>query len=140
MRHTRPMAILLALTWLAPAAVHAGPAQDEVIKHYAELAKTADPAFSGFAAADGEAFFLATHSGGGPETPSCTTCHTKDPTQVGMTRAGKAIDPMAVSAAPQRFTDLAKVEKWAGRNCNSVLGRDCSAKEIGDVITWLNSK
>jgi len=44
---------------------------------------------------------------------------------------------MAVSANPQRFTDMEKVEKWFGRNCNSVLGRDCTPQEKGDVATWL---
>ena len=77
------------------------------------------------------------HSGGKPDTPSCTTCHTDSPLNTGKTRAGKAIEPMAVSANPQRFTDMEKVEKWFGRNCNSVLGRDCTPQEKGDVATWL---
>lgn len=125
---------------LAAAAVlqaHAGPAQDAVIAHYAEQAKAADPSFTGFDAAAGKAFFLASHTGGGAETPSCTSCHTDDIKASGKTRAGKAIDPMAVSVQPDRLTDLAKVQKWIGRNCNSVLGRDCTAREAGDVISWL---
>ena len=77
------------------------------------------------------------HSGGKPDTPACTTCHTDSPLNTGKTRAGKAIEPMAVSANPQRFTDMEKVEKWFGRNCNSVLGRDCTPQEKGDVATWL---
>ena len=44
---------------------------------------------------------------------------------------------MAVSANPARFTDPDKVEKWFRRNCNSVLGRECSAAEKADVIAWL---
>lgn len=87
----------------------------------------------------GRAMFMASHSGGKPDTPSCTTCHLSDPKAAGRTRVGKAIEPMAVSVVPTRFTDPAKVEKWFGRNCNSVLGRDCTAQEKLDILTWLNS-
>ena len=90
-------------------------------------------------AANGKALFLATHAGGKPDTPSCTTCHTANPDSMGQARTGKAIEPMAVSANPSRFTDSAKVEKWFGRNCNSVLGRDCSAQEKADIVAWLSS-
>ncbi len=136
------------LTFAAVAAIaaiglpqaHAGPAQDAVIADYAAQAKAADPAFAGFDAAAGKAFFFARHTGGGAETPSCRSCHTDNIKAPGQTRAGKAIDPMAVSVQPDRLTDLAKVQKWIGRNCNSVLGRDCTAKEAGDVISWLASQ
>ena len=57
-------------------------------------------------------------------------------TQMGQTRAGKEIDPMAISKTPDRFTDPDKVEKWFGRNCNSVLGRTCTPLEKGDVLTF----
>jgi len=90
-------------------------------------------------AAAGQAFFQGTHSGGKPDTPSCTTCHTSDPRAMGKTRAGKPIDPMAASANPNRFTDPAKVEKWFLRNCNSVLGRECTANEKADVLAYLKS-
>lgn len=94
---------------------------------------------SNFDAARGRQLFMATHTGGKPDTPSCTTCHGNDLRKGGQTRAGKPIEPMAVSANPERFTDIAKVEKWFRRNCNSVLGRECSAQEKGDLITWLSS-
>ncbi len=89
--------------------------------------------------ADGKALFMATHGGGKPDTPSCTTCHTANPTAGGEARTGKPIEPLAPGANPKRFTDTAFVEKWFGRNCNSVLGRDCSAKEKADIISWLMS-
>jgi mono/diheme cytochrome c family protein len=122
-------------------AIGPGPAmaspQDAVLDALKAQAVTADSGFSGFSAANGKALFLATHSGGKPDTPSCSTCHTKDPHAAGQTRAGKAIEPMAVSANGKRFTDMDKVEKWFRRNCNSVLGRDCTAQEKGDFATWL---
>ncbi len=101
------------------------------------IAQFAAEAGSQPSAARGEALFMGTHSGGKPETPSCTTCHTNNPRATGQTRAGKAIEPMALSVNPARFTDSAKVAKWFRRNCNSVLGRECSAGEKADVLAWL---
>ncbi|MEZ5923991.1 MAG: DUF1924 domain-containing protein [Hyphomicrobiaceae bacterium] len=139
----RTLAVVFSLglsTGILADAVAAGPGQDAVIADYAEKAKLADPAFTGFDAAAGKAFFFAKHVGGGADTPSCTSCHTEDITKPGQTRAGKTIDPMAVSVTVDRLTDLAKVEKWIRRNCNSVLGRDCTPKEAGDVLFWLASQ
>jgi isopentenyl phosphate kinase len=59
---------------------------------------------------------------------------------MGQTKAGKAIDPMAVSKTPTRFTEADKVAKWFLRNCNTVLGRECTPLEKGDVISYLSSK
>jgi len=87
----------------------------------------------------GAAFFAATHVGGKPDTPSCSTCHTADPRAEGRTRAGKVIEPMAVSRNPTRYTDLKFVEKWFGRNCDSVLGRACTAGEKADFIAYMSS-
>jgi hypothetical protein len=118
----------------------ADPARDTILAELAAAAKHADPAFAGFSAERGAQFWQAQHTGGKPDMPSCTTCHTKDPTAEGQTRAGKTIAPMAVSRTPDRFTDAAKVEKWFDRNCNTVLGRACTATEKGDVITYLSSQ
>ena len=35
------------------------------------------------------------------------------------------------------MTDKATVEKQFGRDCKSVLGRDCTAVEKGDYITFM---
>lgn len=117
----------------APLPVTAGP-RDDILAGYA-----AQAGVSAFDPAAGETFFRATHSGGSSEATSCTACHTENPAASGRTRAGKTIEPMAVSANPQRFTDPAKVEKWFTRNCSTVLGRECTAKEKGDLIAWLSS-
>jgi uncharacterized protein DUF1924 len=137
-----PAILSLALVSVAgvAAAGVASPARDAILAAFAAAAKQADPAFTGFSAERGHALWTAAHTGGKPDTPSCTSCHTPDPTAEGQTRAGKQIAPMAVSRTPDRFTDTAKVEKWFGRNCNSVLGRDCTAAEKGDVITYLAGK
>lgn len=116
------------------APLFANPARDAIIAGY-----LAEAGVASFSAERGQKLFMATHTGGKPDTPSCTSCHTDNPRNGGMTRVGKPIDPMAVSVQTDRFTDPAKVEKWFGRNCNSVLGRECTALEKGDVLTYLSS-
>ena len=135
-----PSSLALVASLLLAVPGFADPARDAILAQLAAAAKQTDPAFAGFSAERGAQFWQAQHVGGKPDTPSCTTCHTKDPTAEGQTRAGKAIAPMAVSRTPDRFTDAAKVEKWFDRNCNTVLGRACTAAEKGDVITYLSSQ
>jgi hypothetical protein len=127
--------LVVTLGGLAQAASAGSP--QPPLEVYAAQAKAADPAFSGFSAERGETLFKSNFSGGKPDTPSCSTCHTTDPKKPGQTRAGKPIDPMAVSVSPNRYTDLEKTEKWFGRNCRNVLGRDCAATEKGDFITFM---
>ena len=92
------------------------------------------PGFQGFSAANGEAFFKAKHGG----EWSCSSCHTENPTAEGKhAKTGKIIKPFAPAANAERFTDMAKVEKWFKRNCNDVLERACTAQEKGDVLTYL---
>jgi Domain of unknown function (DUF1924) len=133
---------LISITVLACAlsSATAGESPKPVLDFYASEAKTSDPGFSGFSAERGEHLFRTNFSTGKPDTPSCTTCHTTDPRKTGQTRAGKDIDPMATSANPKRYTDQAKTEKWFGRNCRNVLGRECTATEKGDFITFMLSQ
>jgi hypothetical protein len=123
-----------ALTFSAPGL--AGPREDQIAQ-YASAAKAANPAFPGFSAERGKTLHTQAFAGGKPDTPACTTCHGKDTRTPGRNLAGKAIDPVAVSAAPSRYTDPAKVEKWFKRNCNEVLGRECSAQEKGDWLSFM---
>ena len=50
---------------------------------------------------------------------------------------GKAIGALAPAANAERFTDAAKTEKWFRRNCKDVVGRECSAAEKADLLSWL---
>ncbi len=126
--------VLAALGMAATVAVAASPARQAILDGYAAKAG-GQPS-----AARGKAFFFATHSGGKPNVGSCTACHGKNPRNTGRTRAGKPIEPMAVSVTPSRFTDAAKVEKWFGRNCKTVLGRVCTAAEKADFIAFMASQ
>jgi hypothetical protein len=87
-------------------------------------------------AARGQEFFSSKHG----KDWSCSTCHTAKPTVDGKhATTGKVIAPMAPAANALRFTDAAKTEKWFRRNCNDVVGRECSPAEKADVLTWLAS-
>lgn len=96
----------------------------------------ASGAFSGFSPQRGETFFNTTHG----RDWSCSSCHTGNPLQGGRhARTGKPIAPLAPAGNPERFTDPAVVDKWMRRNCNDVLGRECTAQEKGDVVQYLLS-
>ncbi len=119
-------AALLAGAGLAPAAHAATP--DQLLADYSAQAGTAA------APARGQQLFTTRH---GKEW-SCSSCHGAVPTQAGKHAAtGKPITPLAPAFSPERFTDAAKTEKWLRRNCNDVVGRECSAAEKADVLSWL---
>jgi len=101
----------------------------------AELVSTfAAQTSSGAVPSRGQQFFIATH---GREW-SCASCHGAVPTQPGKHAAtGKPIAALAPAYNSERFTDPAKVEKWFRRNCNDVVGRECTAAEKADVLAWL---
>jgi cytochrome c peroxidase len=130
----KTLAIAATTAAVFAAAVAANPQRDAIVAGYA-----AQAGVSSFSADAGRTLFLSQNTGGKAATPSCSTCHTTDPTAAGRTRVGKPIDPMAVSRSPDRFTDAAKVEKWFRRNCNSVLGRACTPEEKGNYITYMMS-
>ena len=72
---------------------------------------------------------------------SCTTCHTPDPRRPGRHAVtGKVIEPLAPSANPERLSKRGEIEKWLLRNCKWTLGRECTAQEKGDFLTFLRSQ
>ena len=137
-----PVAVLISTllaAWALPLASFAAP-RDDLLASYANAAKATAPTFSEFSAARGEKLYAAKFTGGKPDTPSCTTCHGDNPRAAGHSPAGKAIDAVAVSATPTRYTDAAKVEKWFKRNCTEVLGRECTPLEKGDWLSYMISQ
>jgi mono/diheme cytochrome c family protein len=69
---------------------------------------------------------------------SCSSCHGTVPVQAGKHAAtGKAIAALAPAANAERFADAARTEKWFRRNCNDVMGRECTPAEKADVLAWL---
>ena len=84
--------------------------------------------------ARGQQFFNSRHG----KDWSCASCHGASPTAPGKhASTGKVITPLAPAFNPERFADSAKTEKWFRRNCNDVVGRECSASEKADVLAWL---
>jgi len=114
--------------------------QQNLLAGYAAIAISEDSGFAGFSADRGRTLFLSSPATGKAETPSCTSCHGKDASATGQTRAGKAIEPMALSRSPERYSVLKKTEKWFRRNCKSVLGRVCTSLEKGDFLTFMFSQ
>ncbi len=120
------IAALVAGAGLAPAAHAATPAQ-LLADYSAQAGAAAVPA-------RGQQLFTTRH---GREW-SCSSCHGAVPTQAGQhAGTGKPIAALAPAFNPERFTDAAKTEKWFRRNCNDVVGRECSAAEKADVLSWL---
>ena len=69
---------------------------------------------------------------------SCASCHENPPNHdTKHIVTVKVIKPLSPNNNADRFTDQAKVEKWFKRNCNDVLGRECTAQEKADVLVWL---
>jgi hypothetical protein len=122
----RLFATLLIGAALAPVA-QATTAAQLLADYSAQAGGAADPA-------RGQQLFTTRH---GREW-SCSTCHGAVPTQPGRHAAtGKTIAAMAPAINAERFTDSAKTEKWFRRNCNDVVGRECSAAEKADLLAWL---
>lgn len=69
---------------------------------------------------------------------SCSSCHGAEPVNNGRDQVTeKSIRPLAPAFNAQRFTDKSKVDTWFRLNCTDVVGRDCSAAEKADVLSWL---
>jgi cytochrome c553 len=116
---------LLGLAWAVQA--NAATPADMLAQYSAQAGQAAQ-------AARGQTFFTTKQ---GKEW-SCASCHSASPTVEGKhASTGKVISPLAPAFNPDRFTDLAKTEKWFRRNCNDVVGRECSAAEKADVMAWL---
>ena len=137
MKPSHMITVLIAVLGLLAGTSHADPQRDTILAQLLSQAKKDGPGFTAFSAERGAAFYKATHQGGKPGTASCTSCHGSSPQDKGKTRAGKEIDPMAVSKSAARYTDRDNVEKWFARNCGDVLGRPCTAREKGDFITYM---
>ncbi len=120
--------MLAALLGLASAVQAATPA--ELLAGYqAQAGKPASPE-------RGKAFF--SKNFGQQMGWSCSSCHTDDPTKAGKDDVSeKPIDPMAPAFNARRFTDKTKVENAFRLNCKDVVGRECTALEKADLLSWL---
>ncbi|SCK50984.1 protein of unknown function [Variovorax sp. HW608] len=123
---SRVVAACLAAAAMVPVAGAATPA--DLLAGYGEQAGAAPNPDRG------QSLFNSRH---GREW-SCAACHGAVPTAPGRHAAtGKPIAALAPAFNPERFTDAARADKWFRRNCNDVMGRECTAAEKADVLGWL---
>lgn len=111
-----------------------------LVDSYLTEAKKKEAGLKSFSAEEGKKLFYSKriHSVKKEEI-SCTSCHTDNPAKEGRTPVGKVIEPLSPAVNKNRFTDTKKVEKWFKRNCEGVLERECTAKEKGDFVTYMQS-
>ncbi len=130
--HLQALAVAAPLFLLPTLAQAQAPAQ--LLQSLQAAARAAQADFTP-SPARGAAFFSARHA-----ELACTSCHGADPRAGGRHAVtGKAIEPLAPAANPQRLVDAARSEKWFRRNCKDVLARECTAAEKADVVAWLVS-
>lgn len=114
-------------------------ANEVILKSFeAQMLKT-DARFKSFSIAEGEKLFRNERINSENEKISCMTCHTSNPKSEGLTRANKVIEALAPVVNKERFTDMAKVEKWFKRNCKDVLERECTLTEKGNFTKYMMS-
>jgi len=128
MKNLSSLALVYAAVAVLPnAPAYAITAVEQLAAYTARSGTAAQPA-------RGQQLFTARH---GKEW-SCASCHAATPTVEGKhASTAKAIGPLAPAFNPERFTDSAKTEKWFRRNCNDAMGRECTAAEKADVLSWL---
>lgn len=122
---------LFCLTALFATAASASPASDALLAKYAaEGATKADVAkakkdWTREVVVDGEKM-------------SCASCHGTDFSKSGKHhKTGKTIEAMSNKVTADRYTEEKKIEKWFKRNCKDAWGRDCTAQEKADFLTFL---
>lgn len=126
--------ILLSLGLTLSYAALASSAVDELLSSYRQQGA------ANFNAEAGKRFWNQTthHAGSANAERSCASCHTSDVRQDGKhVVTGKTIKPLAPSVTGRRLTNPTKISKWFKRNCLWVRGRECTAQEKGDVLTYL---
>ena len=107
-----------------------------IVSGYAAEAVKATPGFTP-SAKRGQSFFTK-EWGVSKKMPNCTVCHGKNLKVAGKhVITDKRIDPLNPAVNPERFTDMAKTEKWFKRNCKEVVGRECTAAEKADFIQFV---
>lgn len=123
--------MILSTCVIAPIA-QATPASDALLAKYkSEGAGKADPAKA-------KADWTKEAVGEDGQKMSCSTCHGTDFSKAGKHhKTSKVIEPMSHRVNAERYTDEKKIEKWFKRNCKDAWGRECTAQEKADFLTYL---
>lgn len=134
---TTSLALLVALGLASFSVMADSASAQKLADKYAVIAKNIDPEYKGLSADAGKAFFTRELTIRGKQV-ACASCHTTNPANSGkhiVTK--KPIKPLAPSANPERFSDVAKVEKNFEKHCLEIIGRDCTAQEKGNYIAYM---
>jgi hypothetical protein len=160
MRLLRRMAGAAALCLVAVGAW--GETPQGLLDRYRQRAMAADLAFEDFSVERGYTLYRDKHPIMGVGAVNCASCHRKDPReQIRAHRTDilcrachvindeehpdpqsakkRVIEPFTPGANPKRFTDFEVVERFFKTNCQLLLKRECTAREKGDLITYLLS-
>ncbi|MBN4077236.1 DUF1924 domain-containing protein [Mariprofundus ferrooxydans] len=136
MTHINPLPLLIALILLSNTAL----ASEDVIQQ--QLSEYQSHGAKAFDAQRGAVLWRQSHQqiklG---KAVNCASCHSTRLQDAGQhMRTGKRIEPMAPSANADRFNDPKTIEKWFKRNCKWTWGRECTAQEKGDILTFLKAQ
>lgn len=129
-----PITFLLTLT-LSPF-IQATPAVEELFTQYRQ------EGIQEFSADLGKnLYFQEFKLAGTGEIRQCADCHTPDLRAQGQhAETGKIIEPLAPSINRQRLLDIKEINKWLKRNCKWTLGRECTAQEKGNLLTFIQTQ
>ncbi len=131
-RMKRLLALMIFAATISVPVVMASPATDSL------LAKYKSEGVSKIDASKAKSDWTKETKGEDGEMISCSTCHGTDFSKAGKHRkTHKVIDPLSTRVNTERFTDEKKIEKWFKRNCNDTWGRECTAQEKADFLTFL---
>ncbi len=126
--------IFLSVVFFNLSVSFASPASDQLLKQYQQVSAT-----EASAAAGKRAWSKQVSAKG--KMRACTTCHGDDLGKSGKhQRTKKVIKAMSVSVNSERYTDEKKIKKWFKRNCKWTWGRECTAQEKADFLTYLLSE
>lgn len=125
-------ALLLLGAWIVSPMALATPASDALLAKYkAEGVSKVD-------GAKGKSDWVKEAQGEDGEKMSCSTCHGTDLSKTGKHhKTHKVIEPMSAKVNAERYTDEKKIEKWFKRNCKDAWGRECTAQEKADFLTFM---
>lgn len=132
--------VLFILLSFCAVNAHADVANAEKLqKKYEGIGKANDPTYQGASPEEGQKFFNA-NMVVKEKTVSCSSCHTTNPGNVGKNIVtGKPIKPLSPTVNEKRFNNLDRVEAKFSEHCNDVVGRECTAQEKANFISYLLS-
>lgn len=120
--------LLFTLCGMAIAVQAGDTTPEQQLQRWTEQASRAPDAQAG------KIFFSTTH---GREW-SCASCHGAPPIRDGKhASTGKRIAPLAPAFNSLAWAQSSRIDKWLRRNCNDVVGRECSPTEKADVLAYL---